>query len=159
MRGPRAWLSESCLGESPQVTRSRGQKQGPRSAAPAPWVKVKCVLGKTCVTEAKRANPGSGCPGLLRRGRNGRWKGWTSAGQGSRQGGGLGRFPRECGKKGGQAPVEAPSTFYTSLGRAGQAKREYRGLPGGPVTRTLSSQCSGAWVRSLVGGLDPTRHN
>lgn len=72
---------------------------------------------------------------------------------------GWGGSPENAERREGQAPVEAPSTFYTSLGRAGQAKREYRGLPGGPVTRTLSSQCSGAWVRSLVGELDPTRHN
>ena len=33
------------------------------------------------------------------------------------------------------------------------------GFPGGPVARTLCSQCRGAWVSSLVEELDPTGHN
>ena len=85
---------------------------------------LKHVLGKMCVTEAKRANPGSGYPGLLRRGRNGRWKD-TAPGRVV----GWGGSPENVERREGQAPVEAPSTFYPSLGRAGQAKREYGGLP------------------------------
>ena len=33
------------------------------------------------------------------------------------------------------------------------------GFPGGPVARTLCSQCRGARVSSLVRKLDPTGHN
>lgn len=78
--GPQAWLSDRCLGERPHVTGSRDQKQSQRNAAPATWMKMKYTLGKMCVTEAERANPGSGDLGLLRRGRTGRWKDQTSAG-------------------------------------------------------------------------------
>ena len=38
---------------------------------------------------------------------------------------GWGGAPENVERREGLASVEAPSTFYPSLGRAGQAKREY----------------------------------
>ena len=48
------------------------------------------------------------------------------------------------------------SGTHMAVGLQGWEERDF---PGGPVAKTLSSQCRGGWVQSLVRELDPACRN
>ena len=71
-----------------------------------------------------------------------------------------GEVPQRTWKEGRVRLQWKPPPLSTRVW-AGLARRKGNmgDFPGGPVTRTLSSQCRGARVRSLVGELGPTHHS